>query len=399
MHLNFAVAADGRMAAVNGSSLQISSAGDWARVHRLREGAGAVAVGGRTWRRDRPRLTARSSRLGRQPLRQPDRVVFGGRGSESFRPAPEPIPRRTFLIGSRAPQVEGVAFVFARDRDLRSPLETLLRHGVGSLLVEGGPTLLRSFLDQSCFDRITAFVDTDDPAAARRALWGALPVLPPMAVEPLAEGILLSSGPGRGAPASGPGPVPAAKARLPTSVGDFTAWAFEDPATGAEHFALVLGDLRCGPPPLVRIHSECLTGDVLGSLRCDCGPQLQLAVRRIVEEGCGVLLYLQQEGRGIGLVNKIRAYALQERGYDTVEANEHLGFPADLRDYSFAAAMLADLGVGDLRLMTNNPAKLEALGRHGLRVVERMPLAIPPGADNAAYLATKRRKLRHLPGR
>lgn len=185
-------------------------------------------------------------------------------------------------------------------------------------------------------------------------------------------------------------------ARLPTRYGEFEAWVCEMPASDAHHLALVLGDVSGGEPPLVRLHSECLTGDVLGSLRCDCGEQLDHALRQIADEGRGILVYLRQEGRGIGLYNKIRAYALQDQGLDTVEANEHLGFPADLRDYSIAAGMLRTLGVERLRLLTNNPLKLEALADHGLEIVERVPLVVPSTHENAAYLATKQTKMGHL---
>jgi len=401
VHLNFAVDNEGRMSAADGSSLPISTPADWRRVHGLRERYQAVAVGGRTWIRDAPRLDVRRSRLGREPRRQPDRVVFGGGQPCTFRPA----DRRTYVVGSRAPADEGVVFTYCPDRGLAGPLATLHRHGVGSLLVEGGPTLLRSFLAQGCFDRVTAFTAVADPGAARRAVRTLLPEIPELEPADGASGALLRWPGGRGRPPAarslspsedGREPTACPRARLPTSFGPFIAWAFEDPTDGVEHLALVLGDLRPAPPPLVRIHSECLTGDALGSLRCDCGPQLRLALARIAEAGRGALLYLRQEGRGIGLLNKIRAYALQERGLDTVEANEHLGFAADLRDYSIAALMLADLGAREVRLATNNPFKIEALERHGVRVVERVGLAVPPSAENAGYLRTKRDKLRHL---
>ncbi|MDP3047374.1 MAG: GTP cyclohydrolase II, partial [Chloroflexota bacterium] len=155
-------------------------------------------------------------------------------------------------------------------------------------------------------------------------------------------------------------------------------------------------DVADGRPVLVRAHSECLTGEVFGSLRCDCGPQLARAMEIIGAEGRGVILYMRQEGRGIGLCNKLRAYALQEQGLDTVEANERLGFPADLRDYGIGAQILADLGLRELRLLTNNPRKVVGLEGYGLRVVERIPLALPPTAENEAYLRTKQEKLGHL---
>jgi len=172
--------------------------------------------------------------------------------------------------------------------------------------------------------------------------------------------------------------------------------AFRDPASGEEHVALVIGAFG-GKPPLVRLHSECLTGDVFGSLKCDCGPQLREALRFLGAEGGGVLLYLRQEGRGIGLANKLRAYALQDRGLDTVEANRRLGFADDERDYGMAASMLRALGIDRVRLLTNNPGKLEGLEREGLDVVERVAHHMPANPHNADYLAVKRKKSGHLP--
>jgi GTP cyclohydrolase II len=188
----------------------------------------------------------------------------------------------------------------------------------------------------------------------------------------------------------------AAHARLPTVWGEFTAHVYDDAESGVHHVALVMGAVDDGGPVLVRIHSECLTGDVLGSLRCDCGPQLQRALARIAEERRGVLLYLRQEGRGIGLFNKMSAYALQDQGLDTVEANEHLGFPADARDYRIAAHILVDLGVTEVRLLTNNPRKIEELRRCGITVVERVRHVVPANATNEGYLRTKQMKLGHI---
>jgi 3,4-dihydroxy 2-butanone 4-phosphate synthase/GTP cyclohydrolase II len=166
--------------------------------------------------------------------------------------------------------------------------------------------------------------------------------------------------------------------------------------TGEEHLALVQGEVRPEEAVLVRVHSQCLTGDVFGSERCDCGLQLHGALERIEEEGRGVLLYLLQEGRGIGLLNKLRAYELQEQGHDTVEANEKLGFRADQRDYGIGAQILRDLGVRRMRLMTNNPHKYVGLAGYGLEIVERLPLEVPPTATTHAYLRAKRDKLGHL---
>ncbi|HEX2254042.1 MAG TPA: bifunctional 3,4-dihydroxy-2-butanone-4-phosphate synthase/GTP cyclohydrolase II [Thermoanaerobaculia bacterium] len=187
-----------------------------------------------------------------------------------------------------------------------------------------------------------------------------------------------------------------ASPRLPTDYGVFQIHAYRSDVTGEEHVALVRGDVRTEEPVLVRVHSQCLTGDVFASHRCDCGLQLHESLARIAEEGRGVLLYLLQEGRGIGLVNKLRAYELQEQGHDTVEANEKLGFRADLRDYGVGAQILRDLGVRRMRLMTNNPKKYVALSGYGLELVERVPLEVPPTDDTRAYLRAKRDKLGHL---
>jgi 3,4-dihydroxy 2-butanone 4-phosphate synthase / GTP cyclohydrolase II len=184
--------------------------------------------------------------------------------------------------------------------------------------------------------------------------------------------------------------------RLPTPHGEFRMITYTNPDYPEPDVALAMGDVAGDEPVLVRFHSECLTGDVFGSRRCDCGEQLQAAMAQVAAAGSGVILYMRQEGRGIGLVNKIRAYALQDEGLDTVEANEALGFPADLRTWGAGAAMLHDLGVRRVRLMTNNPCKVQGLTSHGIDVVERLPIVVSPVNENRFYLESKRQKLGHL---
>ena len=185
-------------------------------------------------------------------------------------------------------------------------------------------------------------------------------------------------------------------ARIPTDVGEFQLCYYQNNHDQKEHLALVFGKVEGQQPTLVRIHSECFTGDVLGSLRCDCGPQLNQAMRQIAEVGAGVIVYLRQEGRGIGLLDKLRAYNLQDEGYDTVEANLLLGHQADARDYTIAARILDDLGVSAVRLLTNNPSKIESLQQLGISVAERVPMPAALNVENAAYLATKVERMRHL---
>jgi len=187
-----------------------------------------------------------------------------------------------------------------------------------------------------------------------------------------------------------------AEAKIPTPYGEWTIIAYRNDVDGFEHVAMVKGEVEGKPEVLVRMHSECLTGDVFHSMRCDCGEQLEAAMRRMDEEGCGVIVYLRQEGRGIGLVHKLRAYALQDSGMDTVQANEALGFRPDLRDYGIGAQILLDLGLSCIRLLTNNPKKIVGLDGYGLSVAGQVPLRVEPNPHNEAYLAAKRDKLGHL---
>ncbi len=190
--------------------------------------------------------------------------------------------------------------------------------------------------------------------------------------------------------------VRGAEASLPTDIGEFRIVAYRDVPTGKEHAAIVKGSVADGAAVLTRVHSECLTGDILGSLRCDCGPQLEESLRRIEAEGSGVVLYLRQEGRGIGLIEKIAAYELQEQGLDTVDANLQLGHPEDARSYEAARDMLKDLGVQSIRLLTNNPAKVDALTELGFEISERVPLEVGHGAHNADYMRAKKDRMGHL---
>ncbi len=445
VHLNLAVRVDGCVAGTDGQPLTISCEADWRRVHLLRESYDAVAVGGRTWSRDQPRLTVRREVIGRDPSRQPARVIFAGSAPCDLGAAGS---GRTFVIGGaqRLGAHPSALFLPAAGRELAGVLAALHGHGIRSLLVEGGPTLLRSFLEQGEFDRLTVYVPTADGAAARAAALRVLAGVPELGSRPFGCGKLLDSGDlapaDRRAASRGPDPGTAALLRdrlayldpdacgvanggcrgdrlalvgpvpLPIDLdglGHRFAWyAFARVPAGEEsppellaNSVLVYGDARRCEAPLVRLHSGCHTGDVLRSLRCDCGPQLEQALREIVTAGCGIAVYLtEHEGRGIGLWAKAMAYLLQDAGCDTYEANRRLGFPEDARRFTDAAVVLASLlPRRRITLLSNNPDKREALAACGFDVVEVRALAAGHNEINRRYLAAKARMGHTLPER
>lgn len=425
VHLNLAVDADGCVAAEDGHPCSISCATDWRRVHLLRESYDGVAVGARTWNRDRPRLNVRLEVVGREPANQPARVIFAGRSACTVKAQSS---RPTFVVGRQATDA-CTTHVPREDRDLAPALAALAQGGIRSLLVEGGPTLLLSFLEQGLYDRLTIYVATDCPEVASTAARRALGALPALSVEPYGRGLLLSLPAVRSARSSslaetglgaclpvarlrylepdacgerialmGPVPLPI---QLGGSVRSFDWFVFgrvtagrEAPEGALANSVLVYGDPQAEQAPLVRLHSGCHTGDLFGSMRCDCGPQLERALCAIVGAGAGIALYLtDHEGRGIGLWAKAQAYLLQDAGLDTYEANRRLGLPEDSRCYQAAAVVLAALLPSKrLRLLSNNPAKHDALVRSGFEVVAVEGLLAGHNAINRPYLEAKARR-------
>ena len=405
----------------DGKALQISCREDWQRVHALREICDGVAVGAKTWIGDRPRLTVRREVLGREPCRQPARVIFaGGRKCEV-----EKARRQTFLIGRRPPLLPDVVSIRCRDWQLSDVLGTLHGHGVGSLLVEGGRTLLLSFLHQGIFDRLTFYISTRDGEAARLVLEQVFPELPEMSCERFGEGTLLSysralpqgrardlrhlldgklsyiepvANGGQGLVLMGPVPLPILLDKEPRGFEWYVYGRASDAGKAPErdrvNSALVYGDIEAAEAPLVRIHSGCHTGDIFSSLRCDCGAQLERSLGEIVSEGAGVAIYIaEHEGRGIGLWAKAMAYLLQDQGRDTFEANRELGFPDDARCYDEAAAVLARLLRNRrIRLLSNNPEKRAAFKSCGFTVLEMKSLVAGHNPFNQRYIEAKHRR-------
>lgn len=416
--IHYAQTLDGRIATPSGSSQWISGPGALRFAHELRAAHDAVLVGVQTVLRDNPRLTVRHAE-GPDPLK----VVLDSRlRTPDDSALLQETPRRViFLTTSAADQadVERVSALGARVAtvaadaagfvDLADGLRVLRTgFGVRSVMVEGGARVITSLLRERLADHLAICVAPIVLGSGVEAV-GDLGIaqldqalsLKTMHVQRLGDDLILT---GELAAERAPQPTTAspnhlaatlaASAALPTAHGPFELRAYE--VDGIEHPAMVLGDVHGGEPPLVRLHSECLTGEAFGSLRCDCGEQLDSGLAMIAKEGRGALLYLRQEGRGIGLVNKIRAYQLQDSGLDTVQANLALGLPADGRQYISAAAVLGALGITRLRLITNNPAKIVGLQTQGLEITERVPLQASPNETNTGYLRTKIDKMGHL---
>jgi GTP cyclohydrolase II len=411
--IHYAQTLDGRIATRTGSSRWISGDESLRFAHELRAAHDAVLVGIETALADDPRLTVRHAE-GPDPLK----VVLDSRlrlpaTAALLRETPE----RTLLLTTGAAEDGAVAratalgarvVVAASDEhgrvDLPDGLERLARIGVRSLLVEGGARVITALLRQQLVDRLAVCIAPIVLGSGVEAV-GDLGIadlarafgLRHLDIRRLGYDVIVSGevAPDRDRPDLADPLVPrlAASASLPTRYGPFELRVYEQ--AGAEYPVVMRGNLAAGSPPLVRLHSECLTGEVLGSLRCDCGEQLEQALALIAAEGRGALLYLRQEGRGIGLVNKIRAYGLQDRGLDTVQANLALGLPSDARTYDVAAAILRLIDVPSVRLITNNPAKVAGLEAHGVAVAERVPLRPTVNPVNADYLRTKVERMGH----
>jgi GTP cyclohydrolase II len=415
--IHYAQTLDGRIATRTGSSQWISGPPALRFAHELRAAHDAVLVGVGTVLADNPHLTVRHAE-GPDPLK----VVLDSRlRTPDSAALLSETARRTIFLTTRAAassnvrrilQLGGRVLVARADAagqvDLADGLRLLSLEGVRSVMAEGGARVITSLLRDRLADRLVICVapiilgrGVEAVGDLGIAQLGQALGVRSMHVRQLGEDLIVSGELAGGRSercvehdATRLQPVLAASAAMPTRHALFELRAYE--VGGVEHPVLVLGDVRDAPAPLVRLHSECLTGEAFGSLRCDCGEQLDAGLALIAAEGRGCLLYLRQEGRGIGLINKIRAYHLQDGGMDTVEANLALGLPADGRDYRTAAAVLRSLGVDQVRLVTNNPAKLAGLQSQGVAVVERIPLQPSLHPTNSPYLRTKAAKMGHL---
>ncbi len=393
--VKWAQSLDGRAAADDGTSQWITGPEARADVHRRRSEHDAIVVGTGTILADDASLTARidARLLPAQPLP----VVIGARD------VPADARVRSHPRG----------FVHERDHDLAAVLDRLFDRGVHTVFVEGGPTLASAFFAAGLVDDVLVYTAPMLLGGSRLALGDiGTPTLADTVRlaspqhTPLGDDLLISARIDRrdrssSAPSEKESPMTTtatvtleAEANVPTSHGTFRFLAYHDTRSATEHLAIVSGEL--GDTALVRVHSECLTGEAFGSEKCECGPQLDAALDLIATEG-GVVVYMRgQEGRGIGLLNKLRAYALQEQGLDTLDANLALGLPADARDYSAAVAILADLGIERVRLLTNNTDKVAQLSSLGMDVIEQVPLVVGVGPNNEGYLETKRARMGHI---